>query len=162
MGRIAEGHQEGLDAQQQGGQRERALVGAAHDEGLLGAFAHYEPRHFEIFGQWVSGIRVRHHQLVDLIQAADGRPDGDRCAIWEVFHLTAAGLRQGGSTVFQHQHILPKLAPGLEMAFGHRLPTLEIFRVGHTRGAGGDDKIVQSNWHPIGDAAAQDGINAFD
>ena len=148
-------------AQEHGGEREGSLVGAADNKGLLADLVGDDARCLEVLHQWERRIGVRYLQLVDFVQGANGRPVADRCGVVHVLDLAAARLGQGGRAVLEDEHVVPKLAPGANLAFGHGLAIFEIFGERHAGGLGRHHKVVQIDRHPVGDAAVYDGIRAF-
>ena len=159
---VRQGQQKGVDAQQHGGQRERPLVGAAHDGHLPADLPADDAGRLQIFGQQMGFVWIGHDQAIQLVQAPDGRPDQHRRAVGQVLDAAPAGFGQRDRAVFQDEQVVAELAPGFELAFGHGFAALQEFRKRQTRRLGDHQEVVQVHRHPVGDAAADDCGDAFE
>ena len=119
------GHQELLDAHDHRGQAERALVGAPDDEGLLPDRVDDDARGLEVLGQWLGRVGVGHDQLVDVIEALDGRHERDGCGVLQVLDADAAGLGQGRGAVLDQHHVVAELAPAGDLPSAMASPLLK-------------------------------------
>ena len=159
---VGDGHQEAFHTEQHRCQREGALVGAAHDEGLPTDLATDDPGGRQVLLERADLVGIRHDQPLDLVQARDDRRERDRRRIGQVLHAHAAGLGEGSRAALHEDDIVAIATPAGHLALGHGLAAVEVLDERGTRGPCGDHEVVQVYWDAVGDAACQHRLDAFD